>query len=510
MKILFIIVTIIWTNQVSWAASNVENAVAAANDWQKKNQLTILNDFRDLLSLPNVSSDLAAMHRNADWIERYLAKRGFTYKRLNAGRAPYIYAEKIIDPKAPSILIYAHFDGQPVEKENWASDPWTPTVRDGLVIANGKTLAWPDAGDTLKPEWRLFARSAGDDKAPIIALMAALDALKEKHIEPSVNLKLILDGEEEVGSPTLAKILSENSSLFKADLMLFCDGPMHQSGRSQLVFGVRGSMTVDLTSYGPIRSLHSGHYGNWAPNPIEMLTHLLATLRDKEGKILVKNYYADVSPLSATEKKAISAMPRMDEALKTELKLARSEGHNARIEYQIMQPAIVIKGFQAGGVGKQSRNIILPSATASINLRLVPNQTPEKIKTLLEAHIKEQGFYIVHQEPGDELRKKHPRILNVDWRGSGYPAFRSQLDSIEAKKLSSIMTQINGNSPLLTPTMGGSLPIYLFENYVKAPIILLPIANHDNNQHGRNENIRLENLWQAIRIYAAIIAGYGT
>ena len=489
------------------AASSVEKAKTASTQWRKTHALTILTDFRELLALPNVASNLDSMSKNADWIEEYLKKRDFKIQRLQVGGAPYIFAE-LKNPNAEkTLLIYAHFDGQPVKPANWITPAWQPQLRDNTVEAGGKPIPWPKTASQIENHWRIFARSAGDDKAPIIALMAAIDGLKASGLTPSVNIKLILDGEEEAGSPSLNKIIQKYGHLLKADLMLFCDGPMHQSGKRQLVFGVRGVRGLNITTYGPQRPLHSGHYGNWAPNAGEQIAELLASLHDKSGRIAIKNYYNSVRPMTAQEKNAIKAMPNIDEQLITNLNIHRPRLEHTRIEEAIMQPAIVITGIQVGSTGNQARNVLVPRAFASINFRLVANQIPQEIKPLVEQHFTSLGYYVTHEKATSEQLNSHAKVVTLEWEANGYPAFRASIDTPIAKKLSNILTELDGYPTLMTPTMGGSLPIYLFEQAVSAPIIILPIANHDNNQHGPNENLKLENLWQAIDAYAAVILG---
>jgi len=489
-------------------AAGADDAALAARAYREANDARILADFREFLKLPNVASDRTDMGANADWIEAYLGQRGFETQRWEAGGAPYVFAEKRFAGAEKTLLIYAHFDGQPVVPEEWASPPWTPTLRTDLVINGGEVVPWSRVETGIDAEWRLFARSAGDDKAPVIALAAAVDALAAAGIDPVVNIKVILDGEEEAGSPTLDRILSAHAADLSADLMLFCDGPMHQSRRRQLVFGVRGSMTVDLTTYGAQRPLHSGHYGNWAPNPNDTLIRLLAGMKDEAGRILVPGYADAVRPVSPAEQAAIDAMPGIESGLAKELGLGRTEGEGERLEALVMRPAIVVKGFAGGGVGAQSSNVIRPSATASLNLRLVPDQTPESVRPVLERYFADQGFHVVHTDPGRDILLAHEQVLKVDWRPGAYRGFRSDLRSEEARRLVAVLDGIGGEPTLLTPTMGGSLPIYLFETALEAPIILLPVANHDNNQHGRNENLRLQNLWDAIEVYAAVLANY--
>lgn len=487
-----------------------DKAVDAAREYRQANELKILGDFRELLSMPNVATNLDDMMLNAEWITGYLAKRGFASDIVTAGGAPYILSELKTPGASKTITIYAHFDGQPVAEDRWASPPFTPTLRTGMVEDNPETIRWDDLKAPLNPNWRIFARSAGDDKAPVIALMAALDGLKAKGISPSVNIQLILDGEEEAGSSSLQKILAKHGDRIRADLMLFCDGPMHQSRMRQLVFGVRGTMTVHLTTYGPLRPLHSGHYGNWAPNPTDIMMKLLVGMKDENGRITVPGYNDNVEPITEAERKAIAAMPRMDEKLKQELALSYTEGDGARLEELVMEPAMVVKGFDGGAVGSNASNTIRPTTRATLNMRMVANQQPERLMGVLGDYFQTQGFHVVAEEPSRETLLAHHKVLKVTGNTAGYPAFKTSVDSKDSKKLVAILDGMNSGDTLLTPTLGGSLPIYLFQEALPGmPIIILPIANHDNNQHGKDENLRLQNLWDAIEVYAAVIAGYG-
>ncbi len=490
------------------SADDMRAVIEAVDEYRIAREAAILDDFIGLLSLPNVAADLEDMERNAEHIIDLLESRGFDARSLSAGGAPYVYAELMSPGAAETVLIYAHFDGQPVQEENWAYPPFEPTVLDAPLTAGGRPVDVNRVGGRFDPEWRLYARSAGDDKMPIVAIAHALDALAANGIEPSVNVKLLLDGEEERGSPTVARIIDEHRELLDADLLLFCDGPMHQSRRAQLVFGVRGSTTVDITTYGATRPLHSGHYGNWAPNPIMQLAYLLTSMRDESGRILIDGYYDDVAPLTELERAAIASMPDVSELLQNELSIHTPEGDGARLEELITLPAVNARGLVAGGVGPKGRNIILSTATASLNLRLVPNQRPERVRELLEAHVAKQGFHIVHEDPDPEILRAHAKVAKLDWRGAGYPGLKTALDHPASLRLTRLMRLIAPDL-IVTPTMGGSLPLHEFGSRLSAPIIILPLANHDNNQHAENENIRLKNLWDAMSVYAAVLATFG-
>ncbi len=486
---------------------NVSATKQAVDDYRSQHEAEIVSDFADLLSIPNVAVNLADMEVNADHIIGLLEPRGFATRKLYAGGAPYIYGELLSPGATETVMIYAHFDGQPVQEENWQYPAFTPTLLDG-PLPDGKPVDIAQVKGSFGPEWRLYARSAGDDKMPVIALIHTLDALAAAGIKPSVNIKLLLDGEEEMGSPTVRQVIDKYGKLLQADVLLFCDGPMHQSRRTQIVFGVRGSTTVDITTYGATRPLHSGHYGNWSPNPIMSLAYLLTSMRDESGRILVKDYYNSVTPLSELEMEAIANMPDVTGTLQDELSVHTPEGNGARIEELISLPALNMRGFVAGGVGNKGRNIVLSTATASIDLRLVPDQTPEGTRKLLEAHVAAQGFHVVHEDPTPEILRAHPKVAKMDWKDSGYPALRTKLDHPMALRLTELMRAIAPDL-IVTPTMGGSLPLHEFGSRLSAPIIILPLANHDNNQHAENENIRLQNLWDAMAVYGAVLAHFG-
>lgn len=486
---------------VTATASQVGDDV---RQWRVNNEQSIVDRFAGLLSIPNVASDTVNIRKNANLISEILQDAGMQVELLELdGANPAIYAERLSPDADKTIMIYIHYDGQPVNPDNWSSNPWVPVMRTDLVEKGGKTIPMKAPFD---PDWRIFGRSAGDDKAPVIALHAALKALLELGVEPGINVKVFLDGEEEDGSPNLRRMLEKYRDKLSADLWLFCDGPVHQSRRWQLVYGVRGMYGFDLTVYGANRPLHSGHYGNWAPNPIMLMTELIGSMRKPDGTILINAYSDQVRPLSDAERAAISASPVMDELLVTDLGIGRPETLE-RVEMAISRPALNLRGIHSGDVGEKARNAIQPSATASIGLRLVPDQTPEFVKGKVEKHIEDQGFHIIRDEPTDAQRASHERLARVNWRASGgYPAYRAPFDNPMAIRISSLLNELSDNTLIQTPTMGGSLPIYIVEDVLDTPILILPVANHDNNQHGANENLRLKNLWDAIEIYATILA----
>jgi len=475
------------------------------NEWRQAHEQQIVDGFVELLGIPNVAADTANIRRNANHISGLLKDAGLQVELLELeGSNPVVFAHRETAGATRTLMIYIHYDGQPVNADNWASDPWIPVLRTDMVEENGREVAMKAPFD---PNWRIFGRSAGDDKAPIIALQSALLALAESGIEPSVNLKVFMEAEEEAGSPNLRRMLETHKDKLAADLWLFCDGPAHQSRRWQLVYGVRGTYGFNLTVYGPNRPLHSGHYGNWAPNPIVLLADLIGTMRGTNGHVYVDGFYEQVRPLSAAEQAAIAASPPMDSLLASDMGIGLPETDD-RIELAITRPAINLLGIRGGDVGEEARNAIQPSASAYIGLRLVPDQTPEHLRAAIERHIEAQGYHITHAEPTGQERREHARIARIDWDSfGGYPAYRAAFDHPLALKISSILDDLSDRTFIQTPTMGGSLPLYVVEDVLDVPILILPTANHDNNQHGANENLRLQNLWDAIEIYAAVLTG---
>jgi acetylornithine deacetylase/succinyl-diaminopimelate desuccinylase-like protein len=481
---------------------------AGVRAYREAHETAILDEFRAMLALPNVADDSAAIRRNADDLVARLARRGLAARRLESpGSPPAVYAERRVRGAKRTVMFYAHYDGQPVDPSQWTSGPWTPTLRDRPVEQGGREIAWPAAGEPVDPEARLYARSASDDKGPIMALLAGLDALADSRVALSVNLKIFLEGEEEQGSPHLREMLTQHRDLLAADLWIFCDGPMHASRKPQLVYGVRGTMGFEITVYGPTAAIHSGHYGNWAPNPAARLATLLADLRAPDGRVRAAGFYDAVRDPTAEERAAIAAIPSPDSSLAATYGIAASEGGDA-LTNLIMLPAFNVRGLAAGGVGDAAANAIPTEARASVDIRLVPDQQPAALRQSIEDHLRAQGWHVVHQAPTAAERRQHDRIVRLEW-SDGYPALRTPLDLPAAQALARVVGEATGEPPLRAPTLGGSLPLYLFREVLDAPIIVLPVVNHDNRQHGPDENLRIRNLWDGIEILANVIARMG-
>src|SRR5258707_9174269 len=337
----------------------------AVRDYRMDNEDRIIRELSEFLAIPNIATDTPNIQKNAAHLVEMLEARGIeTHLLPITGRGPVVFGKLISAEAKRTVIFYAHYDGQPVDAAAWTDGaPFEPVLRSAAIEAGGKRIPFPANGahtrGAYNDDWRVYARSSSDDKSPIVALLAALDALRAKGIPLAVNLKVILEGEEEAGSPNLQKTLELHKNLLGADLLITADGPVHQSGRPLVFFGNRGDIGIDVTVYGPVRALHSGHYGNWAPNPAMELSRLLALMKDADGRALIDGYYDDVTPLSDVEKKALAEMPDNDGELERELGIAKPEGGGKKLGELIMEPALNIRGWRSAYVGDEEPNAVL-------------------------------------------------------------------------------------------------------------------------------------------------------
>lgn len=486
------------------ALATAQDAARAVEEHLAVNGHAALAEYAELLTIPNVYGDTPNIERTAERMRAALEARGVEAQLLTLeGASPIVYGRLDTPGASRTIGVYLHYDGQPVDPTAWTTgDPWSASLYTDAVTNGGRPIPLPGPGETIDPEWRLYARAASDDKAPFFTILAALDAMRARNIAPTVNLVFFFEGEEESGSPHLEAHLQRNRALIDdIDVWLFCDGPSHQSGRMQLVFGVRGVTGMEITVFGATRPLHSGHYGNWAPNPAIMLAQLLAGMKDDDGNVVIEDFYDSVAPLSDEERAALDAIPPVDAQMQRELGLARTEGDDPLAE-RLLLPSLNIRGLRSANVGDEARNVIPTEATASLDIRLVKGNDPEAMMDLVEDHIRAQGYFIVRQSPDMATRLAHERIALVR-REEGYPAARTSMDLPVVQPVISAARRVTPDL-VLTPALGGSLPLYLFTDGLGKPVVIVPIANHDNNQHAADENIRLGNLWQGAALMGAL------
>jgi acetylornithine deacetylase/succinyl-diaminopimelate desuccinylase-like protein len=475
-----------------------------------KNAEGIMKEFSTFLSIPNVAADPIGQQKNATFIMEMMNKRGIQKVQLleaaTKGVPPAVYGEVMVPGAKQTIIFYAHYDGQPVNPTQWAKElnPFQPKLFSKAIEQGGVNITSPTDG-IYNNEWRIYARGASDDKAGIAAILNAYDAINKSGLRPNCNLKFFFEGEEELGSPHLNEILEKHQSLLQSDLWIICDAPVHQSGKKQIIFGVRGDTNMELTVYASKRPLHSGHYGNWAPNPAMMLAKLLSSMKDESGRVTIKGFYDDVTPLTPFEKKALNEVPSVDEQMKKELGISTSEMQGVTLSDAINLPSLNINGMQSGNVGKMASNQIPTYATAVLDLRLVLGNDWKRQQQKVIEHIKAQGYYVTDQEPSDKEREMYPKIIKVSPGEDGMNAQRTSMDLPIVQKVIAAVKTTTNNQIVLQPTMGGSLPLFLFEKYLNAKTITVPIANHDNNQHAENENIRLGNLFDGIETMGALM-----
>jgi acetylornithine deacetylase/succinyl-diaminopimelate desuccinylase-like protein len=466
---------------------DAESAPQVARSWTHAHRQQILKEFTDLLAIPNVATDTPNIRRNADVLVGMLKDRGVDARLLSIPDSPpVVYGEIRKADAQHTIVFYAHYDGQPVTPADWTGgQPFQPR----FAQVNG--------------EDRLYARSSSDDKAAIMAQLAALDALRSANIPLQATVRFVWEGEEEAGSPHLEQILESNRNAITGDVWLICDGPVDQSGAQTVVFGARGDTHLEVTVYGPRRELHSGHYGNWAPNPAMELAKLLAGMKDADGKVLIPEFYAGIKPLSPLEQDAIAKAPKNDEKLKEELWLGHVDGGGKPLLELLNDPSLNINGMSSARVGARSNNVIPSTATVDLDLRLVVGIDWKQQQDRVIDYIRSQGYFVTEKEPAAQSLLEHPKVAFIK-RSDGYNAVRTPMDLPIAKEV--IEAVGTAHQPVvLWPTMGGSVPLGAIERAASTHTITVPIANYDNNQHSANENIRLQNLWDGIETMAALL-----
>jgi len=483
--------------------------VFKVRDFRKSNEHAFLSNYVDFLRIPNVADDFPNIQKNALWISNYMKSKGISNVQLlhpkTSDKPPAVYGEVMVPGATQTVIFYAHYDGQPVDSTKWSTGlhPFKPRLATGSLANGGQLMDWPQSSTAFNPEWRIYARGSSDDKAGVYTIINAYAALAALHISPGINIKFFFEGEEEAGSTHLDEIFDQHKQLLQSDIWVISDGPVHQSGRKQVVFGVRGDTHLELTVFGPKRPLHSGHYGNWAPNPAMEMAHLLASMKNKEGEVTIKGFYDDVLPLSDAEKIALSKIPPVEDQLKKELGIKKAE-RIGTLNENLNRPSLNINGFQSAGVGKQSANVIPRKAIASIDLRLVAGNEWKRQQQKVIDHIKGQGYHVTDAEPTNEERALYDKICMVK-RSDGYNAQKTPMDNPMAQQIVAAVAAALPEKPVLLPTLGGSLPLFIFEQMLNTKPVTVPIANHDNNQHAENENIRIQNLWDGLEIFASIM-----
>lgn len=464
---------------------------------------TSLIEFRQYLSIPNNGKVAGDIDANVLWTEEALKDRGFKTKILTEGGVKHVFAEGKQDPKKKTVLVYFQVDGQPVDSSQWNQEsPYIPELMEE-IDGNWETLSWNFLDGEINPDWRIFARSASDSKGPSMTFLSALDILKRESITPSVNLKLILDFQEEISSPQLAKLVEKNKDLFEADGILIMDGTRHISNLPTLAFGARGISTISLRIFGAEKDLHSGQYGNFAPNPVFKAAKLLAAMKDENGKVLIPGFYEGVT-FTEEDLRVMAAVPESNEEIERELGFAKMDLVGDSYQEAMQYPSLNIRGIRAAWVGEEVRTIIPSEVVVEIDMRTVAETPNERQVELVRQFIEDQGYHLIEGDPSVDERQKYPKLASFNYRLGSQP-FRADLNSKFADWLSEGMQAAFDDDFVRMRLTGGSQPMAPFINILGIPAVSVRIPNPDNNIHAPNENIRLGNYLEGIQTCLALL-----
>ena len=471
----------------------------------EENYAASISLYREFLSLPNDANypdDILAL---VAWMETAFASRGLEVQRIPTAGSPLLLAERKNAGANGTVLVYLQSDGQPVDRSAWhQDDPYQPVLKAEDEDGNWASISWDALDGEVNPNWRVFARSASDSKGPMTQFLVAMDILNQAGHELDFNLKVIIDTEEEMGSPNLPQAVVENRELLAADLLLIFDGPPHASNQPTIKFGARGIMTITLEAYGPRFPQHSGHYGNYAPNPAFHLSRILASMKQADGRVVIPGFYDGVT-LSDEVREVLAAVPDDEAAIRSTLGIARADNIGENLQESVQYPSLNIRGLSSGWVGAESRTIVPATATAEIDVRLVKESDPDYLAGLIRQHIEEQGYYVIDREPTEDERQQRSGIVRFTSEFS-YAAYRSGFDEAAGRLARSGLSHLYGEEPILIRTSGGSIPISPFVDTLGIPAASVPTVNIDNNQHSPNENIRLGNFKEGIAMLVAVLS----
>jgi Acetylornithine deacetylase/Succinyl-diaminopimelate desuccinylase and related deacylases len=490
---------------VSFLSLILSFSLFAQDDVAVKSQVAdAINELQEFIAIPNDALNPDDIDRNIMWLKRKFGERGFNTAVLDTDGLPLFFAALPMNNDKPTVLIYMHLDGQSVDPSKWDQpDPYKMVLKapDGEGF---KTVSFDELNDDINYEWRLFGRSTSDDKSPIVMLLNTIDLLKQDGKEIPFNVKVILDSEEEKSSKPLPKAVKQYRELLEADFLMIVDGPVHSSGEPTVVYGCRGITSLSLTTYGPIKPQHSGHYGNYAPNPGFQLSQLLASMKDTEGRVLIPGYYDGITIDEAT-KAILKSVPDSDAEIAERLQFKTPEKVGSFYQEALQYPSLNIRGLGSAWIGEQARTIVPESATAELDLRLVVESDGARLKKLVKDHITKQGFKVLDHEPTKEERMQFDKIVVVK-EGSVTDAFRTDLNNPYGQFLTATMKNTFNKDVIQIRTMGGTVPIALFINELKIPAFIVPVVNPDNNQHSPNENVKIGQLAYGIKAFYGILS----
>jgi len=466
----------------------------------REHEPAIVREFMDLVAIPNVRSDLPNITRNAELLRQMLERRGMKPEIWDTPSTPLVYGERLVPGATSTILFYIHFDGQPVDNAGWKQpDPWTPIIRAGTLEEGAEEVRDWSTRSTFPDSWRIYARSAGDDKGPIQAFVSAMDAIGGR---PAQNVKVILHGEEEGGGPALDFVVKRHGDKLRSDVLLIVDGPQHPSGNPTIYYGARGGAGLTVTVYTAKAAMHSGNYGNWLPDANVRLAQLIASMVAPTGKVAIDGFYDDVLPFAPAALKMMQEVPDDSESMRRLYGLGSTDGAASSLQEGLNLPSFSVHMMKGGEIG----GVIAASATAEIAMRLVNENSPSRMVDRVLAHIRKQGYVIVDRDPDTAMLAAHPRIAKVTTRGGAASgAWRTDPEIPEARFIADALRSRWGDRVVRIRTLGGGVPAGPFIETFHVPTLGLSLANYDDNQHTDNENLRLGNLWNGIATLASIM-----
>ena len=468
-----------------------------------------MDEFVEFLSYPNDSSFSEDIYNLIEWTKNKFKSLDFLMTELETSSIPLLLAEKKIHDDLKTILIYLHLDGQPVDISRWnQEDAFKPVFKkneNGIFIEDDwNKIASYNYSELDDKDIRIFARSSSDAKGPVMMLIQALKFMKLKNIDQEFNIKLIMDFEEEIGSPSLPSAVEVHKEKLESDALLIFDGPQHASGLPTLNFGNRGISSITLKTYGPIVPQHSGHFGNYAPNPVFRMSNILSSMKDENGIVKIKGYYDGIN-ITDEVKEYLDAVPDNEDEMKDKMEFKTPESVGNSYQEAIQYPSLNVRGIRSGWVGSEVRTIVPSECIAEIDVRLVIETDGYKLHDLIKKHIESLGYIVTDKEPSKEMRLKYDKIVRFNSRVS-YPAFRTDINSDLGIWLKDVMVKTFGKEPVLKRTSGGSVPISPFVNTLNIPAVGVPTVNKDNNQHSPNENIKVTNYIKGIETFIGILS----
>ena len=424
------------------------------------------------VAMPSISAQGVGMDAVAGFLLDTLRGMGFDAQAVPTPGWPIVLGHRTDAPGAPTVLLYGHYDVQPPDPlDAWLSPPFAPEIRAG----------------------RIYGRGVGDNKGQHFAQLLAIESLLAVHGRLPCNVVVLLEGEEEVGSPHIAAFVRAQRNLLACDLVVTADGPVHESGRACILFGVRGIVSFELRATGANRDLHSGNWGGVAPNPLWTLVHLLASMKDAQGRVTIPGFYDNVLALTDLERAALAALPVDEARVRADLGLDAFDAPAERAfgERLAAWPTLTINGLHGGYGGPGSKTVLPHTAFAKCDIRLVEAQSVEEIFARVEAHVRAHA-------PGVEVV-----------RLGGMEPSKTPLDSPYTEVIRAAVRAGRGEEPLLVPAMGGSLPDYVFTKILGVPAFVTPYANADEANHAPNENLEVARFVDGIKTGAALLAGLG-